>query len=389
MGPKSAGSKRAMTASQKKKAAKPTKKLVASPKVAAKTTARRQSGKSKAPEHEMEKEADGAGTGSADCALVDVRGFRQRQSSFLMYLNAGKKAKNPEHQASCSELKDWYGGLSQEKKREVIKDFFAAGGKKPGVDKLMTVSMVATNKSNLRHLSNWATPRAIGTHHAVAHLTKNQDPDGRVVARLASEMPILRRDDVALAPGLAPPPPKKKKISRRMGVGFADLGPLCAQVKPEDVGGIDEFKKWVEKKVAASDQEHPHDKVHQIDPSCWMASEYWYTFMKGVVKDRSEEVVEKMEKGSKKPELLPANEGADVKLKVNRLLAQSQKPSKAASRQMGALQKALSLGDLCACWLKKNGDEQKRGRFKTGLAEVRAQVTPKKENKTVEVPVQC
>ena len=102
-------------------------------------------------------------------AVVASKEFRAQQSAFLMYLNAGKKAKDADHQGSCKELKDWYGGLSQERKREVIRDFFSAGGRKSGVDKLMSVSMVSQQKNNSRCISNWATPRAIATHWTVAH----------------------------------------------------------------------------------------------------------------------------------------------------------------------------------------------------------------------------
>ena len=53
---------------------------------------------------QMESEDDAAAG-----AIVAAKDFRAQQSFFLMYLNAGKKAKNADRQTSCSELKDWYG----------------------------------------------------------------------------------------------------------------------------------------------------------------------------------------------------------------------------------------------------------------------------------------
>ena len=148
------------------------------------------------------------------------------------------------------------------------------------------------------------------------------------------------------------------------------LGPLCPKVKPEDLGE-EGFKKWVEQKVAASDTEFPHENEHKINQGCWMASEFWYTYFKGVQRDKSEEVTEKMEKASNKPELMPAASSSDdIKVKINKLLVQGQRLSKSASKQLAALQKSMALGDLCLCWLKKGSDDDKRARFKAGLSEV-------------------
>ena len=116
------------------------------------------------------------------------------------------------------------------------------------------------------------------------------------------------------------------------------LGLVCPKVKPEDLASEEKFRKWVQGKVDASHAQYPHQNAQRVNEECWLASEYWYTYSKGVQSDKSEEVTEKMEKISKKPELMPAaSDNSELKVRINKQLVQGQKLAKAASKQLSAL----------------------------------------------------